>query len=402
MTANYLRFLPQYSRTTAPLRQLPKKEEPRNWTAACTEAVRTLKSQLTTLPVLAHFNPDSKTIVTCNASTQALGAVLLQEQDGVERPVAFTSRALTPMEQHYSVGERWFKSDVCVSRGLCTVVPGRASVLSMAHEGHLGIVKLKQRCRDLVWWPGIDHDIEGLVRDCEPCLLSGKTGVPAPTPLQPVPWPSHPWEHLQVDICREIHDHRVPHHQRFLVVVYDLHSEWPEVIPAGTVTSQTITQTLDSLFARWGMPHAITTDNGPQFTFRRLLHLNGGVEKFNQSLKNDIRAHLVQGYTFQTLLNLTLMHYRANQHTTTQASPALLMLGREKIINNNNNNLLHLYSAFLGTQSTLHGRGNLLNHHQCAASTWMMRQQPYCARTPTTHQLTGGEETVMKPNSIWG
>ncbi len=46
--------------------------------------------------------------------------------------------------------------------------------------------------------------------------------------------------------------------------------------------------------------------------------------------------------------------------------------------------------------------GNLLNHHQCAASTWMMRQQPYCARTPTSHQLTGGEETVMKPISVWG
>ncbi len=43
---------------------------------------------------------------------------------------------------------------------------------------------------------------------------------------------------------------------------------------------------------------------------------------------------------------------------------------------NNNNNLLHLYSTFLGTQSALHTRGNLLNHHQCAASTWMMRRQP--------------------------
>ncbi len=39
--------------------------------------------------------------------------------------------------------------------------------------------------------------------------------------------------------------------------------------------------------------------------------------------------------------------------------------------NNNNNNLLHLYSAFLGTQSALHRRGDLLNHHQCAASTWI-------------------------------
>ncbi len=55
--------------------------------------------------------------------------------------------------------------DVCVSRGLCTVVPSslRAHVLSMAHEGHLGIVKFNYRCRDLVWWPGIEQDIEGLL-----------------------------------------------------------------------------------------------------------------------------------------------------------------------------------------------------------------------------------------------
>ncbi len=63
---------------------------------------------------------------------------------------------------------------------------------------------------------------------------------------------------------------------------------------------------------------------------------------------------------------------------------------------NNKNNLLQLYSAFLETQSTLHskGEGDLLIHHQCAASTWMMRRQPYCARTPTTHQLISGEQTV--------
>ena len=65
--------------------------------------------------------------------------------------------------------------------------------------------------------------------------------------------------------------------------------------------------------------------------------------------------------------------------------------------------ICYIYIAlFLRPQSALHRWGNLLNHHQCAASTWMMRRQPYCARTPTTHQLTGGEETVMKPISIWG
>jgi len=32
-----------------------------------------------------------------------------------------------------------------------------------------------------------------------------------------------------------------------------------------------------------------------------------------------------------------------------------------------------------------------------AESTWIMWHQPYCAWTPTTHQLIGAEETAMKP-----
>ncbi len=36
--------MPQYSRTTAPLRQLLNKDEPWNWTAECSEAVRLLSA----------------------------------------------------------------------------------------------------------------------------------------------------------------------------------------------------------------------------------------------------------------------------------------------------------------------------------------------------------------------
>jgi len=62
----------------------------------------------------------------------------------------------------------------------------------------------------------------------------------------------------------------------------------------------------------------------------------------------------------------------------------------------------NIYTALFWVLKALYmeGGGNLLNHHQCAASTWMMRRQPYCARTLTTHQLTGGEETVIKPMSM--
>ncbi len=50
--------------------------------------------------------------------------------------------------------------------------------------------------------------------------------------------------------------------------------------------------------------------------------------------------------------------------------------------------ICYIYIALFWVLKALYIEGgDLLNHHQCAASTWMMRRQPYCARTPTTHQL---------------
>ncbi len=113
---------------------------------------------------------------------------------------ARVSADLTPFSRVRAELTCWGES--CIARGHRAVIPLslRGQVLSMAHEGHVGVVKLKQRCRDLVWWPGIDRELEALVRDCAPCLLSGKTGAPAPPPLQPVDWPTKPWEHLQMDL----------------------------------------------------------------------------------------------------------------------------------------------------------------------------------------------------------
>ncbi len=106
MTAYYLRFLPQYSEITAPLRQLLKHNTPWAWTADCEQAIRRLKHLLTSPPTLAHFDLPSPTLVTCDASAVAVGAVLSQLHDGIERPIAFASRALSTAEQKYSVGER--------------------------------------------------------------------------------------------------------------------------------------------------------------------------------------------------------------------------------------------------------------------------------------------------------
>lgn len=56
-----------------------------------------------------------------------------------------------------------------------------------------------------------------------------------------------PWSHIQLDICGELHN--VPQHQRFLLVAYDLHSKWPEVLPTSSITTKVVIDFLSSLFA---------------------------------------------------------------------------------------------------------------------------------------------------------
>ena len=108
----------------------------------------------------------------------------------------------------------------------------------IAHEGHLGMVRMKQRCREGGMWPGMDKQVENWVRDCEACLLSGKSVRPRVAPLQPVQWPAGPWDRIQIDIFGELH--AASYSQRFMIVVHDLFSKWPEVHVVQNVTTATV------------------------------------------------------------------------------------------------------------------------------------------------------------------
>ena len=66
-----------------------------------------VKEEISNSPVLALFDPSRETIVSADASSYGLGAVLLQKQaSGERRPVAYASRAMTPTEQRYAQIEK--------------------------------------------------------------------------------------------------------------------------------------------------------------------------------------------------------------------------------------------------------------------------------------------------------
>ena len=49
-------------------------------------------------------------------------------------------------------------------------------------------------------------------------------------------------------------------------LVLDAYSKWFEIFLVSTMTSNKTIETFKSLFARYGLPEQIVSDNGPQFT----------------------------------------------------------------------------------------------------------------------------------------
>ena len=251
------------------------------------------------------------------------------------------------LKSYYTIREELTCAKDCIYRELRAVVPKslRSRVLQLAHEGHPGIVRTKQRLRDSVWWPNIDRDAEDHVRSCNACVLADKSTKPAIPPLKPIQFPARPWQRLSLDIVGELHG--APSNFKFLLVLIDHHSKWPEVKPVTTITTHSVIEFLSELFCRWGLPEEIITDNGRQFISREfedflsslaikhcrtaLYHpqSNGAVERFNRVLKEGLRTAKATGRSFEQSLRSVLLTYRSTPQATTGVSPAELLIGRQ-------------------------------------------------------------------------
>ena len=227
----------------------------------------------------------------------------------------------------------------CLVWGNRTVIPPKLqpAVLDELHEGHPGIVRMKAIARSYVWWQGIDASLETRVKACPGCQQT--QNQPAAAPLHPWMHPARPWQRVHIDFLG-------PLRGMMWIVAIDAHSKWPEVLPFRTTTTATDTiQALRTVFARYGCPEEIVSDNGPQFTstdFGSFLEANGirhrrtapyhpatnGLaERFVQSFKRAVAAGSSSD-PVQAVADKFLLCYRNTPHPTTGEPPAVLLLGR--------------------------------------------------------------------------
>lgn len=101
----FRRFVPNYSSKSQPLQDLLKKGTKFVWETHQEHSFSLLKNELTSCPLLRHFEPGAPVELHTDASASGIGAVLIQRVLSEEHPVAYASRSLTDAERNYSTTE---------------------------------------------------------------------------------------------------------------------------------------------------------------------------------------------------------------------------------------------------------------------------------------------------------
>ncbi|XP_037931195.1 uncharacterized protein K02A2.6-like [Teleopsis dalmanni] len=167
----------------------------------------------------------------------------------------------------------------------------RQKLIENLHTSHLGMVKMKGIARSFIYWPGIDKDIENMANECD--------------------------------------------------------GKWLEVKITKSTTAADTISLLDDVFAAFGVPLMVVSDNGTNFTsveFNDFLTTvgvkyhkylapyhpatNGQAERSVKTIKNALKTMGTTSKYLKKNLNEFLRQYKNAPQSTTGCSPAQLFLRR--------------------------------------------------------------------------
>ena len=142
------------------------------------------------------------------------------------------------------------------------------------------------------FWLGIDSDIEKAISNCLPCQAVARTSTPPSIKFTELP--KQPWENTGADFYDP-----TPNGQKLLMIL-DYFSRYSIVEIMNTATASSVINRLNGLFAIYGFPNSMLTDNGPPwnstdiklfFKARGKKHITNVLHHYGQdpmALQNDL------------------------------------------------------------------------------------------------------------------
>lgn len=212
----------------------------------------------------------------------------------------------------------------------------RKLVLDQFHEGHPGICAMKSTARSLIWYPGIDNEIERLVKSCTSC----QQNLSKPAQNQNIEWPVPPRVWARVHVDHFFYDDKI------CLIAVDALSRY---IECEIVQSTSVEETIDALrvmFSHNGLCDVLVSDNASCFTaqqFKDFLNTNGiehitpppyspssngRAERGVQTIKSLLKKSTFRG-SFKSKLAKVLFYYRSIPHSITNTPPSIALNNRK-------------------------------------------------------------------------
>ena len=135
-SANYLRkFIPHFADKMALLYALLKLNSKWKWDSTEQMAFEQIREAMSSDTTLGHYSCTRDVVLQVDSSGKGLGAVMLQPDENDQlRPIAYTSRVLTPPEKNYSQIEREALALVFGAEKCRQYLLGRSFILRTDHK----------------------------------------------------------------------------------------------------------------------------------------------------------------------------------------------------------------------------------------------------------------------------
>lgn len=227
--------------------------------------------------------------------------------------------------------------DKYLCKGTRVIIPddvkrAQAEMLNRLHEGHLGVNRTLCKAREAIFWPNMTKDIIKLIGNCGPCQKVANSNTKEIIFQRDLA--NLPWEIIAADIFEL--------DQKYYLVVVDDFSGFVECAYLKDISSAAVISKIKEIFARFGPPQLLITDNGRQFVseefksfckkwdFRHTTspyhaQSNGLAERAVQTVKQLFKKCAQDN----TDPYLALLNFRNTARDTQLASPAERLFSRK-------------------------------------------------------------------------
>jgi hypothetical protein len=200
--------------------------------------------------------------------------------------------------------------------------------------GHFAYNRTYARISAAVFWPKMSVDVKKF------CKRATRVNVVITIisygfPLQPVSVPTGRWDTMAMDIVGPLPVSQSGN--KYILVCVDYLTRWPEAIAMPNQEAATVARAwVDHVINRWGIPKAVITDQGSNFTSALLSAVyarlgisrrsttpyhpqaNGLVERFNRTLKDMLtKVASTAKLEWDNALSYVLAAYRSYPHAST-------------------------------------------------------------------------------------